>query len=149
MRKELDSSKMGRNSSLSDSKRQVGSSKDIAFHEVLENGNLASPNFGECSYIDSKNVSRPMATTRLYNNDEGNYAFRVAPHWATGISLPQSERPGAQPMRLFLCPPFLVGCIRALRSAAPRSGKANLVQSASSQLVLLGGGSQPYPRIAI
>ena len=90
-----------------------------------------------------------MAATHLYNNDEGNYAFYVAPHWATGISLPQSERPGAQPMRLFLCPPFLAGCIRALRSAAPRSGKANLVQSASSQLVLLGGGSQPYPRIAI
>lgn len=71
------------------------------------------------------------------------YAHPVARHWATGFSLPQSERHGAHPTkRLFLCPRSMAGASGALRSAAPRSGKANLVAPATLSISLDGGDSQ-------
>jgi hypothetical protein len=45
-----------------------------------------------------------MAATHLYNNEEGNYAFRVAPHGRPGLASRQLKRPGAAPKRLFYVP---------------------------------------------
>jgi hypothetical protein len=81
--------------------------------------------------------------TRLRRID---YACLVAPHWATGIDLLKTKRPGAYPTAPFLRPQFMADAPGALRSAVPWYGKVNPVASAALSRDLDGGGSQSTKR---
>lgn len=66
--------------------------------------------------------------------------FGVAPQWAAGVSVLQTEHEGALCCAFFCAYRFMVGVMGALRSAAPRCGNANPVTPATL-LVSVNGGS--------
>lgn len=91
-----------------------------------------------------------MAATRLYNHEEGNYAFYVAPRGRPGMT---ARNPSAQALTqsAFFVPPVSGGCNGgALGRTAPRSGTVIPVASASQFLMTEErGGSQPNPRTVL